>query len=251
MTVACYLDRPKADKWMLAFAAGCGGKVVVGGYRHWGVSDHCVMGNWPVATALIEEFKREGTSFWYMDSAYLQGATQRHLRIERNRFWPELMPGSHTMERAEGMGIRLHPWRYDGKHVLICLHGYKFGRPWSIDIAEWHRTIEARVRAVTDRPIVVRPKLVVQPVPLKADLKDAWCIVTHSSTAAVTAALAGVPVFCEPTCAAAPVGSTDFSQIETPLRSGREAWVAELAWRQWSQAEMASGQAWAHIRNEQ
>ena len=40
MTVACYLDLPKADHWMHAFAAGCGGKVVVGGYRDWGADDH-------------------------------------------------------------------------------------------------------------------------------------------------------------------------------------------------------------------
>ena len=66
------------------------------------------------------------------------------------------------------------------------------------------------------------------------------CLVTHSSTAAVEAVIAGVPVFCEPTCAAAPVGRTDLD-IENPVRPEREAWLAALAWRQFSRDEVSSG----------
>ena len=65
------------------------------------------MGNWPVATGLIEEFKLDGTSFWYLDSAYIQQTKFRSLRIERNRFWPNLRLGEHTMDRAYAMGIRM------------------------------------------------------------------------------------------------------------------------------------------------
>jgi hypothetical protein len=251
MTIACYLDRSKADRWMRAFAVGCRGRVIAGGRRDLRADDHCVMGNWPVATKLIAEFKQSETSFWYLDTGYIQTPERSDLRVERNRFWPDLTLGEHTMERALAMGVQLAPWRTDGRHVLICQHGYKFGRPWGINIAKWHRDIEARVRAATDRPIVVRPKLAVLTTPLEKDLKDAWCLVTHSSTAAVKAVLAGVPVFCEPTCAAAMVGCTDFSQIENPLRPEREEWIAELACRQFSQHEMQSGMAWACVRGEQ
>lgn len=249
MTIACYLDRPKADHWMRAFATGCGGRLIATGERDFSADDHVVMGNWPVASKLIAEFKQDRISFWYLDSAYLQTSTD--LRIERNRFWPILKFGEHTIDRAIAKGVQLKPWRHDGKHVLVCMHGYKFGRPWSIDIAEWHDNIENRIRVVTDRPIVMRQKLVDQPVPLENDLKNAWCVVTHSSTAGVAAALAGVPVFCEETCAAAPVGLTDFSKIEIPVRPDREPWVAELAWRQWSNLEMRRGKAWAHVSAEQ
>jgi hypothetical protein len=251
MTVACYIDpsRKKADGWLRDFAKGCDGKLIMGAYRDSTATDHVVCGNWPVAMALIPRFKEDGAPFWYMDSAYLQGARQRYLRVERRRFWPEIIPGTHTLERASNMGIKLVPWRKGGGHVLICLHGYKFGLPWGIDIAEWHGSIVRRVRAATDRQIIVRPKLMTRPIPLEAQLRKAWCVVTHSSTAAVHAVLAGVPAFCEPTCAAAPVGCTDFSRIEAPMRPDREPWLAELAWRQWSHVEMRSGKAWAHIRD--
>ena len=82
--------------------------------------------------------------------------------------------------------------------------------------------------------------------PLATDLEDAWCVVTHSSTAAVEAVIAGVPVFVEPTCAAAPVGRTDLD-IENPVYPEREPWVAALARRQWSREEVSSGKAWAHV----
>ena len=232
MTIACYLEpaKPKAHFWMRSFAQGCRGRIVKNGQRYPLANDHVIMGNWPVAGRLIPEVT---PNFWYLDSAYIQRKTGRpYLRVERGRFWPEFA-APQSMERAHAMGVRLHPWRYDGRHVLVCLHGPKFGRPWSIAIAEWHETIEARVRAVTDRPIVMRAKpytpAAMRSTPLlQEQLADAWCMVTHSSTAAVTAAIMGVPVFCEPTCAAAAVGCTDLSQIESPRRPDREAWIAAL-----------------------
>lgn len=256
MYVACYLEPTKhhAGGWMRAFAEGCEGKVIKTGRRDLLATDHAVMGNWPVAQALIAELGQHGV--WYLDSAYIQGAVTKMLRIERNRFWPDQSRNHlHTMDRALSMGVEIKPWRQGGRHVLIALHGPKFGRPWSIDIAAWHATIEARVRAVTDRPIVIRekpysPEAMARAVPLDEQLADAWCLVTHSSTIGVLAALAGVPVFCEPTCAAATVGCTDLSRIETPVRPEREGWIAALAWRQWSRAEMTAGEAWAHVKDE-
>lgn len=252
MTIACYLEptKPKADHWMQAFATGCGGRVVLDGKRADWATDHVVMGNWPVAGQLIAECKRDQTPFWYLDSGYIQGNGRRDLRVERGRFWPALEMGAHTMDRALSMGVQIEPWRYHGSHVLICLHGYKFGRPWSIDIEAWNASIKRLVRAVTDRPIVVRPKRLnpSERVPLAEHLEDAWCVVTHSSTIAVAAVLSGVPVFCEPTCPAAPVGRTDLD-IENPTRPEREGWIAALAWRQWSRNEMRSGEAWTHVRN--
>lgn len=255
MVVACYLEptRPRAAGWMHAFAEGCGGRLVPDGLRDGNATDHVVMGNWPVACNLVAQFKADQTPFWYLDSAYIQGTTTRYLRVERSRFWPST-GAAYSMDRARSLGIEIKPWRWDGRHILICLHAMKFGRPWGIDIADWQERIVWRVRAATDRPIIVRRKPVTEQAkranPLALQLEDAWCVVTHSSTAAVTAALQGIPVFCEPTCAAAPVGCTDFTLIDRPRRPDRERWIAALAWRQWSAEEMQSGEAWARLQSE-
>lgn len=256
MTLCGYLEptKPKADRWMRAFVRGAGGGVVLTGDRDPEADDHAVMGNWPVAQKLINEFQADGTPFWHLDAGYFQRPGLKCLRVERNRFWPGQLDGVHTMDRALLMGVQLNPWRYGGSYVLVCLHGVKFGRPWGIDIVEWNATIEDRIRAHTDRPIIVRPKPTCpkemrDAPPIEDQLADAWCIVTHSSTIAVQAVLAGVPVFCEPTCAAAPVGRTDL-EIESPVRPDREEWIAALAWRQWLRSEMLSGEAWEHVRGE-
>lgn len=249
MTIACYLEpqKPKSAHWMRAFAIGCGATLVRTGEPHPIATEHVVMGNWPVAERIV----RLGQPYWYLDSEYLRSPV-RMLRVERGRFWPEFHV-KHSMDRAAALGIALKPWRRDGRHVLVCLQGEKFGRPWGIDIAAWHATIEARVRAATDRLIILREKpysrATRRAMPsFEEHLADAWCLVTHSSTAAVAAAIGGVPVFCEPTCAAAVVGSGDLARIETPLRPDREAWLAALAWRQWAADEMRSGEAWAYLR---
>lgn len=246
-------SKPKADGWAEVFAQGCGGRVIRNGVRDRHASDHAVMGNWPVTIRLIADFAKDGTRYWYLDSGYIQGTGRRDLRIERNGFWPRPSVDSHTMDRALSMGVEIKPWRRDGRYVLICLHSEKFGRPWGIDPVSWNETIEGRVRARTNRPIIVRRKPV-NPAqmraaePLDEQLENAWCVVCHSSTIGVRAALAGVPVFCEPTCAAAAVGRTDLS-IDDPVYPDREQWIADLAWRQWSRAEIASGEAWAHIKD--
>lgn len=255
MTIACYLEptKLKAAKWMEAFAWGCHGHIVKNGKCDPDADDHVIMGNWPVATKLIAEFKPAGTPFWFLDSAYIRGKPRpSYLRVERGRFWPEFGE-PRSMDRAHELGVEIQPWRYDGSYVLVCLSSLRFGTPWSIDIAQWNETIVERIGAVTDRPIVVRPKptnpaQVLTAPHLTTQLGEAWCVVTHSSTIGVMAALAGTPVFCEPTCAAATVGCTDLSQIETPLRPDREEWIAKLAWRQWSMSEMMSGEAWDYLR---
>ena len=124
------------------------------------------------------------------------------------------------------------------------------GSDFCVDMLGWNKAIRRRVEAETDRPVRVREKKARETRPLEADLEDAWCLVTHSSTAAVEAVIAGVPVFCEPTCAAAPVGRTDLD-IENPVRPEREAWLAALAWRQFSRDEVSSGMAWTHVSGTQ
>jgi hypothetical protein len=254
MMVACYLEpsKPKADAWMRAFAKGCNGMVVRNG-EYAEADDHALMGNWPVAGKLIEKLNTQGTPFWYLDASYIRCPT-RCLRIERSRFWPAPPePGRYSIDRAYGMGVRLQPWRRTGRHVLVCLHGPGFGRPWGLNAQQWNDTIEDRVRQFTDRPIIVRVKprswrQIKEAPPLDLQLENAWCLVTHSSTIAVTAAIAGVPVFCEPTCPAATVGCTDISRIESPVMPDRVDWISGLAWRQWSRGEVSSGAAWRHVK---
>ena len=200
---------------MHCFAQGCGGKLMLRAMPDRTASDHAVVAK-GMAAQLVPAFQREKLPFWYIDSAYIQIPGRRHCRIERGRFYPPADMGEYNMARAYNMGIRLQPWRQNGRHVLLCLPGPGAGKDWGINSVKWGDSIRRKLRLRTERPIKVRPKIIRECKPLADDLEDAWCVVTHSSTAAVEAVIAGVPVFVEPTNAAMPVGRT-ISTLRTRL----------------------------------
>jgi hypothetical protein len=76
---------------------------------------------------------------------------------------------------------------------------------------------------------------------------DVFALVTFQSNAAVESVFQGIPVFVlAPTCAAAPVGLTDLSKIETPYYPDRDklqAWGNHLAYGQFHISEIKNGKA--------
>ena len=83
--------------------------------------------------------------------------------------------------------------------------------------------------------------------PLTVSLSSARFVVTFNSNSGVDAVLAGVPtVTLDEGAMAWPVTSHDLAR---PFyQPDRTAWANRLAWCQWSVEEIASGEAWAHIR---
>jgi len=73
-----------------------------------------------------------------------------------------------------------------------------------LDQPNWTTETIEQIKRYTDRPIKIRNKPRGRgtsgpseaKVPLSEDLKDAWCLVTSCSIAAVEAMCEGVPVFC-------------------------------------------------------
>ena len=107
--------------------------------------------------------------------------------------------------------LKLHqsvqPWKPGGDKIVIAhtLPDYwnlrSLPEDWSFQLAE-------QLKQWTDRPIVVRDKE--SKVPLYRELEGAHALVTHGSIAAVEAAIMGVPVFVDPSSAAALVGCHRF-----------------------------------------
>lgn len=82
-------------------------------------------------------------------------------------------------------------------------------------------------------------------------LAQAALVLTWNSNSGVDAALAGVPtIACDPGSMALDVAARGLQAdpfaalCDAPAR---ERWAARLAWRQWSDEEIASGEAWAHV----
>jgi hypothetical protein len=169
----------------------------------------------------------------------------------------------HDGSRAAALGVKPKPWRKSGRRILLAGMGPKAAEAEGMKPLDWERRAIETLRGHTDRPIVFRPKPnVAHAFPLDgADysppeqtledaLADCHAVVAHHSNVCVDGLVDGIPAFCVEG-AALPMGSSDLSTIESPARPGsRRQWVADLAWTQWSVAEMAEGLPWRHLKDE-
>jgi hypothetical protein len=174
---------------------------------------------------------------------------------------------SHPSGRFERFNVPIQLSEPRGRHapILLCGMGDKAARAEGYAPETWERWAVNEIRRYTDRPIVYRPKPSwkrARPIEgcgyspktreIDAELRGAWAVVTHHSNAAVEAVLAGVPVFCW-YGVAADMGLRDLSRIESPRRptlDERAQWAADIAYTQWSVAEMKAGAPWLHLRAE-
>ncbi len=232
-----------------AFIRGAGGRLLTTYTLDVGAREHVFWGQIWGALHLVPDAIRAGVPYWHIDNGWInpgRGEAHGYYRVTRNSPSPTFTRGTDPA-RAQAMGARFQPWRTDGSHVLICLPGANFGRPWGLKMEQYAAEIEGRVRLVTGRPIRVRPKQT--DVPLARDLAGAWCVVTHSSNVAVDAVLAGVPAVVEPTAPTAPLGNVGLEWINNPhLSPLRGEWLASLCWQQFTPEEMREGLAWEALQ---
>lgn len=127
-------------------------------------------------------------------------------------------------------------------------HGFRPG--------EWERRTEKHVRELAPEVrVVVRPKPSRRDrgvAPIAEALKSARALVTHHSNAALDALVAGVPCF-----AAKGAGKLLSPRVlthqfltapEMPDPVAVDRLLADVAYAQWTPAEMRSGAAWEHVR---
>jgi hypothetical protein len=155
------------------------------------------------------------------------------------------------------------PWRYPGGGEYALLVGQVRGDSSiaHVDIERWYREAAAAL-ARFNLPVLFRPHPVeihrncasrVDGVPnLHGSLADALAqaavAATFNSNVGVDAAVAGVPVItCDDGAMARPVSAQGLqAALGAPDRS---AWLARLAWCQWSYEELTSGAAWDFLKD--
>lgn len=168
-------------------------------------------------------------------------------------------------ERIKQLGLEVRPWKTDGNAIVIAsqLQGdYSLD---GIDIDEWAADVANFVSCHYDRDIVIRrhplsyngrcatydvPNSVeISDAPLKRDLARAWRWVTFTSGSSIDAVLAGVPsVTLSQKNFSWSVSSHDLTNLASPATPDRTDWLARLASHQWNLDEIASGEAWGHLR---
>jgi hypothetical protein len=192
---------------------------------------------------ILAQARTQDLYFFYIDHAYFNRGHGKTYRITRNAYEAGAVRECPE-DRLEKLGLEVRPWRPAGRDIIVCPPTDYFMK--AHDCGDWLETTLASLRQVTDRPIVVRkkPKAGEDIAPLQAALETAHALVTHSSNVAIEAACFGTPVFVSPASAAAPIGSTDITRIDTPVYPERRPWLAHLAYSQFSFDEIEDGRAW-------
>jgi hypothetical protein len=175
----------------------------------------------------------------------------------------------HKSDRFSVHGRRIEAWRKPGKNIVVCGMSEKCAVFEGFKFEEWERAAIAKLKAVTDRPIVYRPKpqrrTVSQYPPIEGvsysnplvrklgeELKEAWAVVSHHSNAGIDSLLAGVPTFTDEGVASV-LGHGDLALIEQPrcpTDTERKQFAADVAYCQFNRPEMRDGTAWKHFKDE-
>ena len=164
--------------------------------------------------------------------------------------------------RAAQLRLEAKPWTNSGYNIVIAAQRSDSqqwaGQPPTV---AWLTETANAIRKYTDRPIIIRPHprqrisdvpgCVIEmprPIPGTYDnfdyercLSTAWAVVNHNSGPGSQAIMNGVPAFVHSSSLAAPVGNTDLSTINNPLRPDRTEWLERLAHTEWYTEEIASG----------
>lgn len=243
--IGAYLNRGGAGNAVIrAFAKGIGCRISYAEDEREVLRDIAVV--WGVlrgSDRILAQAKARSLYFFYIDHAYFDRGHGKTYRITRNGYEAGAVRKCPA-DRLTALTLELAPWRKSGREIIVCPPTEYFMA--AHDCADWLETTLETLTEVTERPIVLRekPKPGEAAVPLKTALKTAHALVTHSSNVAIEAACLGTPVFVNPASAAAPVGETDLSKIETPSCPDRDPWLAHLAYNQFSLDEIRSGEAW-------
>lgn len=201
--------------------------------------------------AYLRKFRR----FVYADLGYWQ--RDSYYRITANGWGSEsYVRAGLPASRFHALGLRIKPW-HSGDEIIIAGSSEKSAHQHGFKYMEWEERTAHQLRGCGYR-VVYRPKpsdrngramegFELDKRPLDEALASAHALVTHHSNTSIDALLAGVPVHCVTGAAAA--FSVPLEQIAKPPRlDGREQFLYDVAWLQWTEAEMRSGQCWKHLK---
>lgn len=227
--------------------------------------------------SILDGYSEQGLPAVYIDLGYFGrhegGRREGFHKLALNARHPTayFQKRKHDSSRFKHFNVPIQQWRgpKKGGYVLLAGMSAKAAAAEGFAPEEWERGIVNEIRRYTDRKIMYRPKPNwpgAQDIPETSMLPgtknegdvyhfldNCHAVVTHHSNVAIEGLLHGVPVFCWDGVATAPgKAMKDISQIENPLTPiGREQWVWDIAWTQWSVPEMRSGDAWQHLKDEE
>ena len=256
-----FLTKDGTDEYINMFAKGCG---VVPTHIDDFVFEN---NNNPVVLRGILKHKimkqcwETGRDFFYIDTGYF-GNERTNTNPNGWKYWHRVVKNNlqhgeiilRPADRFEKFKKTIHPWKKDGRKILIAAPDEKPCKFYGIDKQTWlDQTIDL-IKQHTDRPVEIRERApnridrIKNSTLLEALDNDVFALVTFNSNAATEAAFYGIPTFTlAPSNAASPVSLQDITKIDSPYYpedDKRFMWACHLAYGQFHVSELKNGTAY-------
>lgn len=164
------------------------------------------------------------------------------------------------LERPKKLGIELEAYKTNRRAEILIATQHRASLQWEgqPSMQSWIEQTISTLRKYTDRKIVVRPHprspvsvslpnvLMEIPKQLPGSYDDFdidynyHCVINHNSGPAVQAAIKGIPIICDSTSLAAPVGNK-IENIENLQFPDRADWFLKLCHTEWTVQEISKG----------
>ncbi len=214
-----------------------------------------IVGCQPESTDLIIKWRANGRQWGYWDRGYADRVFATCLPTGDDGGYYRWHLGAFQMNKIHKVpddrwkrlkgSVSVRPWQTGGRHIVIAAPTKTYSKFHKTE--SWIADTVTALAKLTDRQLVIRDKEQYRRRPIQKDIEGAHALVSHGSIAAVEAVILGCPVFVHPDSAAALVGKTDISQIESPIYPDREPWLRSLAYCQYNERELVDGTLWRLI----
>jgi hypothetical protein len=193
------------------------------------------------ANEIMVETRGSGRDFFQVDNAYF--GRNIYFRVTQNALQINYLPSKVIDNRYKfilnQLGKSILPWK-KGRNgpIVICPSSNFMYLFMGTTLENWLKDVIDEIQKFTKRPIVIRFKEIMPKDDIDHIISDAWCVVTHVSSAAIDALRLGIPIVTTASCAASSL-STPIQQIEFPNQAeGRDEMFSLLAHGQFLQDEM-------------
>lgn len=262
MSASFYLSgNPVHDRVITALYEGCPDeKKLITGFQYtpadvgvvFGVYKSKVPISWPRG-AVYRQHRADGANMIVLETGYIKrgDGPEDYYAAGFNGLngRADFKNKSSPIDRFLQLGVEVKPWRQDGRHIVVTGQVPHDASLENVDYGDWLMNVVGLIEAHTDRPVIYKEHPCVAPGrPLTDYLPDAWAVVTCNSNSAVEAAIEGIPVFAHDEGSMAwDIANKSLMAIGNPDMPDRQQWLNNMAYSQFTPAEMGAGKTWAHL----
>lgn len=189
------------------------------------------------------------------DKGYFAGFdVPRYLRVSVNAQQPDahLRLRKHPGDRFKALGINVQPVTSRGDYILLCGIGPKQCGIQGLQYGQWERETFAKLKTLTDRPILVREKPKNPPIhgvprsthSSTADaIRGAWAVVCLTGNIGIDSILHGVPVIAKEGPGSVYYDATlDQVDVIEPIPAEKRLQaLSDISYWQWRRDELSNG----------